>query len=349
MSFFRKRDSYSKLENILQSQIEDFEGIKELFTSKDFKKRVPPDVILEDLYRIEIPPTVEKGLKKFCERPNTKRVLSLGGGGAKGIAGNATLLYLIERLDLFDAFEEIWGSSAGSITGSAYASGLSAGEIIHSAATVRKGELMQLSISKTLKNTGLYSTQKILEFFKTMLIAKTFETCRKPFYCLATRFDGKSEKIEVFHQGDLAKAVVASMSIPDVFEPMEIMGNLYVDSGLIENTPCISVYQRHQNLRDTRDLAILSTCYGEDHFNPKINGLFGKLLNLMGVYRYQLQLEQLERTRLQPQTQITMINLDVPISKTDFNKMSPEIVPAYQQLLQKMDLICRNNNWNITI
>lgn len=349
MSFFKKRDSYSKLENILQSQIEDFEELKELFTSKDFKKRVPPEVIMDELYRIEIPPSVEKGLKNFCNRPNTKRVLSLGGGGAKGIAGNAVVLYLLERLELFEYFDEIWGSSAGSITGSAYASGLSSTEIIHSASTVRKGELMQLSISKTVKNTGLYSTQKILEYFNTLLLAKTFETCRKPFFCLATRFDGKLEEIEVFHKGDLAKAVVASMSIPDVFEPMEIMGNHYVDSGLIENTSCLSVYKNHQSQKDPRSLAILSTCYGEDHFNPKIPGLFGKLMNLMGIYRYQLQLEQLERTRLQPNTEIAMINLDVPISKTDFNKMSPEIVPVYKLLLQKMDQICRNGNWNITL
>jgi NTE family protein len=346
--FHRKRDSYSKLENYLLSQMENFDEIKSYFTTKEKKNRVPPDQILEHLAAIPIPDIVQTGLEQYFNQPNTKKVLSLGGGGAKGIVGNAVLIYLLEKLNLIKKIDEIWGSSAGSITGAAYASGLSASEIIHLAAITRKREMLVLSLKQTITNTGLYRTDKILAFFKQTLLAKTFETCRIPFYCLAACIETHPEHIEIFSQGDLAEAVVASMSIPDVFEPMVINKKRYVDSGLIENTPCISVYERHQQQKDARKLTIMSTCFGETYFEPKTGGVLGKIINMLGVYRYQLQLEQLNRTRMQPQTEIMMMNIDVPISRTDFGKMSPEIVPAYKYVLNKMEKFCAANNWNTT-
>ena len=44
-------------------------------------------------------------------------------------------------------------------------------------------------------------------------------------------------KIEYHTNGDLAKNVIASSSIPLLFTPMEIDGELYVDGGLIDNLP----------------------------------------------------------------------------------------------------------------
>lgn len=44
-------------------------------------------------------------------------------------------------------------------------------------------------------------------------------------------------KVEYINSGNVAKAVQASSSIPVLFAPVEINGNLYVDGGLMDNVP----------------------------------------------------------------------------------------------------------------
>jgi len=43
--------------------------------------------------------------------------------------------------------------------------------------------------------------------------------------------------MEYFDKGDLIKIIQASSSIPVLFSPVEINGELYVDGGLFENLP----------------------------------------------------------------------------------------------------------------
>lgn len=43
--------------------------------------------------------------------------------------------------------------------------------------------------------------------------------------------------MEYFSQGELIKVIQASASIPVLFSPVKIKGDLYVDGGLFENLP----------------------------------------------------------------------------------------------------------------
>jgi predicted acylesterase/phospholipase RssA len=311
--------------------------------------RITTQEIIQQLDHINISPLIQEKFHEFANRPNQKLVLSLGGGGAKGMVGNIALIYLLEKLDLMADFSEVWGVSAGAVVGATYCAGLSPEDIIDLMASLRIKDFVDLSLKSIFDaEPGFIRTDKIHSFFVKKLPRQTFEECRKPLFILATRYTSTSEQIVKFQHGPLADAVTASLSIPDIFEAYTKDGQKFVDGGLLENTPCISIAHQHVEQNDPRKLTIISTCFGEDHFAPEGKSFTGKLSNILGVYRYRLQLEQLERTRMFPNTTALMLDLDIPISKVDFGKMGPVISPTYVQLLDKLSYIVDTNNWNIT-
>jgi predicted patatin/cPLA2 family phospholipase len=316
---------------------------------KIFKEKIDFEKIWEALGEICVPDIVISELNRYCHQPNTKRVLALAGGGAKGLVGNYCVVYLLDQLNLMQYFDEIWGVSAGSIIGAAYCSHIKPIELLEFLTTVKNRDFFQFTLEGALKGDGFLKSAKIHDFIEKMLHCEKMEACPKPFYALAVEFDETQEKIKVFDSGSLADAVVASMSVPDIFEPIEINGKYYVDGGLIENTPSVSILKRYKDQHDSRNLAIFGTCFGEEHFHPSHRTLLKKATNLLGVYRYQLQLEQVERVRATQNCEMTMINLDIEINRMEFSRMGFAVIPTYLQLLKKLEFIAKTQNFNQTV
>jgi NTE family protein len=68
---------------------------------------------------------------------------------------------------------------------------------------------------------------------------RDFDDLPTPFRCVA--LDMGTGQPAVFHDGSLATALRATMSIPAVFTPVERDGHLYTDGGSVENTPTQAV------------------------------------------------------------------------------------------------------------
>jgi NTE family protein len=68
-----------------------------------------------------------------------------------------------------------------------------------------------------------------------LLAGRKFQDCRIPFCCVAT--DLRSGEEVIFRDGDLNKAVHASMSIPGFLPPVEYDGHLLVDGAVISPVP----------------------------------------------------------------------------------------------------------------
>jgi len=64
-----------------------------------------------------------------------------------------------------------------------------------------------------------------------------FDEFKIPFRCVAT--DAETGNPVVLKSGSLAKAMRASMSLPSVFEPIELDGKLLIDGGVVRNLPVI--------------------------------------------------------------------------------------------------------------
>ncbi len=154
---------------------------------------------------------------------------ALSGGGAKGFA-HLGALKVLEKCGLKP--DVIAGTSAGSLAGVFYADGYHPEEILELFREKEFREFAELAIPKTglFKSTGLHG------FLKKNLRAHRFEELKVPFYAVAT--DWNRAQTVVFSEGDdLVDAVVASCSVPIVFQPQYIHGVPYVDGGLLKNLP----------------------------------------------------------------------------------------------------------------
>jgi len=154
--------------------------------------------------------------------------LVLSGGGARGFAH----LGVIRALEEHGIFPDIIsGVSAGSIVGAFYADGYSPEEILEMFIEKKLFSLLRLTVPRSgiLKMTGLY------ELIRSYLRAKTFEELKKPFWITVTNLNKGC--VEYIHKGPLSDAVIASSSIPVLFEPHKIGKYKYVDGGVFDVLP----------------------------------------------------------------------------------------------------------------
>jgi len=154
--------------------------------------------------------------------------LVLSGGGARGFAH----LGFIQALNDSGIFPEIIsGTSAGALVGVLYADGHTPREILHLMNVGSRLDFMRPAVPRE----GLLQINGIAKILKNNLRASTFEELKIPLYVTAT--DLNNGKAEYFCKGDLINAVIASASIPVLFQPVLINNIHYVDGGVLDNLP----------------------------------------------------------------------------------------------------------------
>lgn len=154
--------------------------------------------------------------------------LVLSGGGARGFAH----LGLMQALNDAGVFPDIIsGTSAGALAGVLYADGYNPKEIMKLMNTGHRFDFMR----PALPREGLLQIGGIIKILKTCLRAKTFEELKIPLYVSAT--DLNNGKSEYFSKGELLDPVIASASIPVLFQPVMINNLYYVDGGVLDNLP----------------------------------------------------------------------------------------------------------------
>jgi NTE family protein len=154
--------------------------------------------------------------------------VSLSGGGARGLA-HIGVLAALEECGIYP--NVIAGSSMGAIIGTFYAAGKSPAEMLKIA---RKESLFKLFKWKFPKG-GMLSLNVLMELLREHIKEDSFSNLKKDLYIVVSNIT-KAEK-EVISSGKLFEAVLASASIPIIFEPQVINGNTYVDGGLFDDLP----------------------------------------------------------------------------------------------------------------
>ena len=158
----------------------------------------------------------------------------LSGGGALGYAHIGVLQALEEHGIHPDC---ISGSSMGAIIGTLYAAGYSPKEML---AIVQKDKLYRINKLLTLQSafttTGMSSHKSLHRILLQLIPHNSFDSLpRRLTVCVTNLDSGESEYIS---SGDsLAEYVVASASIPGIFETRTVGGHTYVDGGVLDNLP----------------------------------------------------------------------------------------------------------------
>ncbi len=161
--------------------------------------------------------------------------IALSGGGARGFAHIGAIRALEEYGIKPDI---ISGVSAGSIVGALYASGISPDKILSLFDNKKFNDFCEPCVPQK----GLFSLNKLGKFLRKHLIADTFEQLPIPLIICATNLD-KSIPIS-FETGDLVNSVIASCSIPIVFNPININGIYCVDGGVVHNLPAWAIREK---------------------------------------------------------------------------------------------------------
>jgi len=164
---------------------------------------------------------------------STRIGLALGGGGARGLA-HIGILKVLQREQI--PIAAIAGTSMGGIVGALYAAGKSLEEI--EAEALKRGDIGQIFklIDLRFMGSALLKGNRIRKLLAEMLGADaTFADLRLPFAVVAADYNSGREV--VLKAGKLVDAVRATMSVPGVFEPVEIEGYQLVDGGVLDNVP----------------------------------------------------------------------------------------------------------------
>ncbi|MEG1587155.1 MAG: patatin-like phospholipase family protein [Bacteroidales bacterium] len=158
--------------------------------------------------------------------------LALSGGGAKGFAHCGALMAL-EEFGLKP--DVIAGTSAGAIVGALYAAGNKPQEI----SKMFMGKEFSNFVKFLIPKAGFFDHSPFMDFLMEYLHVKTFEELQIPLHIVASDLDHGQSK--VFTTGELARCVLASCSVPVIFNPVEIDGVHYVDGGIFRNFPVVPI------------------------------------------------------------------------------------------------------------
>ncbi len=161
-------------------------------------------------------------------KPNNKIGLALGGGAILGAAHIGVLKAFAEENIPVSA---ISGTSIGALVAALYAFDVSLDEIEKIAMDLDWLDISGFAFSRL----GLLTNEKMGKKIKDVLGEVQFSDARIPLSVIATDV-GRFEKV-VLDSGDVARAVMASASVPGIFIPVEIDDRMLVDGGLMENVP----------------------------------------------------------------------------------------------------------------
>ena len=159
--------------------------------------------------------------------------MALSGGGAKGFSHIGVLMALERsgiKLDIMS------GVSAGSIAGVLYGAGLRPADIIKCFTDASKfADFTEWSIPKE----GFLKLDRFGRLLDEWLPVKYLEELKIPTVVCATDLDhGKSVG---WSKGEIVPRVIASCSVPIVFNPKKINGVQYVDGGVLRNLPAWAI------------------------------------------------------------------------------------------------------------
>ena len=294
--------------------------------------------------------------------------LVLSGGGAKGGA-HIGVLKVIDDLNI--PIDYVVGTSMGAVVGALYASGYSGQEIELILTTVkwdsilrnkvdrkniyyrRKrdddlfliGTMIGLKKGRLYFSTGIVQGHDLYQTFKKHTIGQepieSFDQLSIPFRAVAT--DLLTGDTVVLSHGDLAKAMVASMSVPGLFSPVEIDGKILVDGGVSSNLPIETAKSMGADILIVVDVGSLALT------SNQIINFKSVLSQLTNIYvRKNID----ESLKLLSERDIIILPNMEGISTAEYDELNQAILVGIQATLEKESSLKQyssNEKWKRTI
>jgi NTE family protein len=152
----------------------------------------------------------------------------LSGDGARSFA-HLGLLKVLEEEGIKPC--AISGVSGGALVGALYAAGISSLDILE----LGKANSLFGFSGLSLKKEGFFSMESIRKLIIENIPHNSFEKLKIRLFVNATDFN--HNKVIFFSEGKLMDCLIASASVPVLFNPVEYENSLLVDGGLLNNFP----------------------------------------------------------------------------------------------------------------
>lgn len=277
--------------------------------------------------------------------------LVLAGGGAKG-AAHIGVLKALEEMNI--PVDYITGTSMGAYIGGLYASGLSADEIEvfidsidwnsgfvdkveRSERQIRDKEYedryqigtdIGFSFTELKAPKGFVQGQNMAKILRTtsgnVPYLESFDDLPIPFRAVATDIE-KLEPVILDH-GNLAEAMMASMSVPGALPPVEYEGRLLVDGGSVNNMPVDIAREMGADI-------IIAVDIGSDYLEAKD---ISSYLSVMGqLTNYIVKNSTLQQEKLLEEQDILLSPHVGKMETAEFDKMSFAYEKGYDIAYEK--------------
>ena len=164
------------------------------------------------------------------QRKRPKIGLALGSGGAKGLAHIGVIKVLVENNIPIDY---IAGTSIGALVGAHYAIYKDVDKLEEVALSSNWSTALSL-LDPTWKG-GIVKGVKVEDLMKSWFNGANFNDLKIPLTVVATDLIS-GEEVDI-SSGNIIKATRASMSVPLIFQPVDLDGYLLADGGLCNPLP----------------------------------------------------------------------------------------------------------------
>lgn len=261
--------------------------------------------------------TAPPAAQPSAAQPTLKIGIALGGGAAKGFA-HIGVIKMLEANGLAPAV--VAGTSAGSVVGALYASGMNAFELQEKAVALDEAKIRDLQLS----SGGLLLGQKLEDYVNEQVRRLPLDRLAKPFAAVATRLEDGERT--VFSRGNTGQAVRASSSVPGVFQPVTIGKFHYVDGGVVSPVPVDAARQLGADLVVAVDIS--NKARGQAPAG--MLGTLGQSIAIMGQKAGQAELARADVV-VRPQV--------LDIGAADFTQRASAILEGEKAALAAMPLI----------
>jgi len=263
--------------------------------------------------------------------------LALGGGGARGIS-HVSVLRKLEQMHI--PVDCIAGTSIGSLVGGLYASGKSIDELETLVTSMDWMQLFDDSLARPERSfrrkqddrdrlatlgvgirngkmrlsPGILQGQRILALFEkeTLGVSAIEDFDALPIAYRATATDLNTGEAVVLGHGSLAMAMRASMSLPGIFQPVEIDGRVLLDGGLANQVPIDVLRSMGADIVIAVDVGTPLTKHGAD---ANVLDVVSQISTMMTTRNAAAQL-----STLGPRDVLIVPDLGSEVSTGDFTK-----------------------------
>ncbi len=158
--------------------------------------------------------------------------LALSGGGVRGLSHIGVLKVLVDAGVQIDC---VSGTSMGGIIAAAYACNIPISVIEEKALRLSQMRELAKLIDLSPRRRGLLEGNRVRDYLTDLFLDRTFDSLVIPLAIPAV--DIIQSREVVFTSGLVLPAVLATIAVPGLFNPVKIGKNCLVDGGILNNLP----------------------------------------------------------------------------------------------------------------